>query len=86
MQEAVTARRKKLGMELWNYTLEVNVFHEFNWTKRVDDELIEYSKQIYTFVKESGWDGKFESESTQWTYVGSLLYSVTVITTIGRVT
>lgn len=85
MQEDVTEARRKLVMELWNYTMEVNVFHEANWTDWVDQQLTNYSKRLYIFVKETGWDGKFETgEATQWTYVGSLLYSVTVITTIGR--
>ncbi len=69
-------------MKLWNYTMEVKVFKEDNWTAKVDEELAEYSKFVYTYVKK-GWDGKFETEPSQWTYVGSLLYSVTVVTTIG---
>lgn len=70
-------------MRLWNYTMDVNVLHELNWTDKIDLELANYSKIIHSYIKK-GWDGKFESEPTQWTYVGSLLYSVTVITTIGE--
>lgn len=36
-------------------------------------------------MKEDGWDGyEPEANKTQWTFTGSLFYSIIVITTIGK--
>jgi len=42
--------------------------------------------QVTLAVKENGWDGNDDTEKApeQWSFAGSLLYAVTVITTIGR--
>jgi len=34
-------------------------------------------------IKTGGWDGQEEQTKLQWSYAGSLLFAVTVITTIG---
>lgn len=35
-------------------------------------------------MKKDGWDGSESEATTQWTFGGSLFYSIIVITTIGE--
>jgi hypothetical protein len=43
-------------------------------------------QQVTVAVKDNGWDGKDETDEAalQWSFAGSLLYAVTVVTTIGK--
>ena len=47
--------------------------------------LSQFQEIVYKAVKESGWDGKDDHDQAdlQWSFAGSLLFAVTVITTIG---
>ena len=48
--------------------------------------LSQFQEIVYKAVKESGWDGKDDHDQAdlQWSFAGSLLFAVTVITTIGN--
>lgn len=71
-----------------------NIADDYKYLKRsrsnVTDEILrhltEYKNELYVAIKEKGWDGKEFTNSTNevWSFSGSLLYSVTVITTIGK--
>lgn len=69
---------------LWNLTVELNIFYQPNWTDMAEQLLDNYTKHIYLATKIDGWDGKDGPQELQWTFAGSLLYSITVITTIGK--
>ncbi|XP_035827994.1 potassium channel subfamily K member 18 [Aplysia californica] len=45
----------------------------------------QFEQEVYRAVVEGGWDGTDDSTDlvTKWTFPGALLFSVTVITTIG---
>lgn len=43
-----------------------------------------FEKQILTAIKTNGWDGDEDITKSQWTFAGSLFYSIIVITTIGK--
>ncbi|XP_059154862.1 uncharacterized protein LOC131940243 [Physella acuta] len=80
----VTRTRNECVGKLWNMTKELNILYERNWTAMADEILRDFQNSLYFAVKEKGWDGRDESnEEMQWSFSGSLLYSVTVITTIG---
>lgn len=71
---------------LWNMTESLNILFPKKWMNECSAVLREFQRDIYEAVKDKGWDGSDEVNETnlQWTYAGSLLYSVTVITTIGQ--
>ncbi|KAJ8312849.1 hypothetical protein KUTeg_010222 [Tegillarca granosa] len=85
-RENVEKIRKSKIDSLWNITYVYNILYPINWTVETDKVLREFQKEIYKATKERGWDGGEEKEGgfkSQWSFAGSLLYSITVITTIG---
>ena len=58
-----------------------NVFSERIWKAKVKTVLEKYQKKMVTAIK-NGYDGA--EESKRWSFAGAFLYSLTVITTIGR--
>ncbi len=69
---------------LWDLNDQYNVFYPDNWTRAAERILLNYTKEVYKATKLLGWDGNDEVTEVQWTFAGSLLYSITVITTIGK--
>ena len=54
------------------------------WSEKAEVILKDFQMSVFRSVKEGGWDGRDEAdEEMQWSFAGSLLYSVTIITTIG---
>ncbi|XP_060556847.1 TWiK family of potassium channels protein 9-like [Ruditapes philippinarum] len=82
----VTSDRKSLATELWDLVDKQDViFFEENFTHAAELILIKYQKVVLE-AKKNGWDGAEGDDDVvppQWSYAGSLLYAVTVITTIG---
>ncbi|XP_046564170.1 uncharacterized protein LOC124272976 [Haliotis rubra] len=60
--------------------------HE-NFTALVDQQLKDFQKTVFKETKDHGWDGKDKSDADvpemQWSFASSLLYAITVMTTIG---
>ena len=73
---------------LWNMTETLNVLHPANWTRQAIHILDNYTKEVYVATKSDGWDfkdlGDVKESELQWSFTGALLYSITVITTIGQ--
>ena len=84
LKSGMAARRQWHVQRLWNVTIAMNVFYKENWTAAADALFVNYSKNVYVAATEQGWDGKADGTDQQWTFTGALLYSVTVITTIGE--
>jgi hypothetical protein len=82
---------------LWSITESLNILYRENWTRVVEKELRRYSEELLTSLirqhnladeaaasrKRHQDDGK-PPHLEQWTFAGSFLYSLTVITTIGE--
>lgn len=66
------------------FYFQLNVFSERTWKARVRAELANYQKEIVSAIK-NGYEGADTTgESKQWSFAGAFLYSLTVITTIGK--
>ncbi|XP_049829106.1 TWiK family of potassium channels protein 7-like [Schistocerca gregaria] len=62
----------------------LNVLYESNWTRLVHEQLRKFESRVVAAAKMDGYEGKDLTDSDlQWSFSGALLYSVTVITTIG---
>ena len=70
---------------LWRITEEYNTLHPANWTIEVSQIIQEYQARIISEVRD-GYDVSAVDNDIpgyKWTFTGALLYSITVITTIG---
>lgn len=83
MKEEIKQLREKCVQKLWNATLKYNVLFEPNWTREARETLKEFEQKVAGAAKTEGYDGKGTDKELQWSFSGALLYSVTVITTIG---
>lgn len=66
--------------ELWQITTQLNIFSKDTWSNRVDDRIKRFQASLIEQIRDNGYDG---SLSPQWTFSGSFLFALTVITTIG---
>ena len=82
--------RRQAGEIREKYTLQIIKLSEEamlegqNPSNASADLLQEFEEEIVRFTDTTGWDGSEEEEQMKWSYAGALLYSVTVITTIGK--
>ncbi|KAK7476402.1 hypothetical protein BaRGS_00032327 [Batillaria attramentaria] len=83
---AIKAIRERHVENLLNVTWNMNIFRKEEWRMEANKTFLEFQEEIYHAVKDMGWDGSdnVREKNTQWTYAGSLLFSVTVITTIAE--
>lgn len=78
------AKREKLVQSLWDLTLDTNIFWPDNWTREAEASLQEFERQLVKALRQ-GYDGLDPGEAEQqWSFSGALLFSITVITTIGK--
>jgi len=56
---------------------------EKNWTDKVTDEMKKFEKSIIKAMRVDGWDGHEDESKQKWTFLGSLFYSIVLISTIG---
>merc|ERR1711936_776397 len=77
----MVSKRRTAVMKLWNITEKYNTLHQANWSEAVKSVIADYQEEVIEGIEE-GFDGT-DYPSTQWSFSGALLYSITVITTIG---
>jgi len=66
-------------------TAKLNVLDEQNWTAIADNLLDNLTREVFLATNNKGFDSSSdESGAPRWNFTGALLYSVTVITTIGK--
>ena len=79
--EAVSVRRK-MTSDLWNVTMHTNVLYYSEWRRSADRLLKEFQDDVVDNVGR-GYTGG-DPEARVWTFTASLMYSLTVFTTIGK--
>ncbi|CAH0549384.1 unnamed protein product [Brassicogethes aeneus] len=83
LKQDVYSTRKMYAEKFWNITMDMNPFDEKVYKAIMMDELYTYQKLFVNFTRK-GYDGFTDEEtSSQWSFAGAFLYSLTVITTIG---
>lgn len=73
--------RRETVHQLWNLTKLSNVLKEEEWTQNASRYLEQFEKEIIKKVEMHGYSGNV---TDKWDFSDSLLYSITVITTIGE--
>jgi len=67
-------------------TARLNVLDERNWTAFAEKLLDNLTREVFMATNNKGFDGSSDDSSApRWNFAGALLYSVTVITTIGNI-
>uniref|UniRef100_A0A1B6I5R3 Potassium channel domain-containing protein n=1 Tax=Homalodisca liturata TaxID=320908 RepID=A0A1B6I5R3_9HEMI len=79
--EEVRKIRNKTADTLWSVTC-CDVFEEPMWKNIVHTELLNFQNGIVDEVLNHGYEGE-KASTNRWSFSGSFLYSLSVITTIG---
>ncbi|XP_037940681.1 uncharacterized protein LOC119673472 [Teleopsis dalmanni] len=83
VKKGIESMRYSLTDKIWKFSENASVLSELDWINNVKIDLANFEKQILTAMKTDGWDGDEDVTKSQWTFAGSLFYSIIVITTIG---
>lgn len=78
----VDSSTEEMVTEIWNMTKYELIFHEKNYTNKLKIRLIDYQKKLSNAVKH-GYKGNSNPNNNKWTLIGSTLYAITVVSTIG---
>lgn len=78
--EHVKQWRQKCAEQLWNITVEVNIFNETLWEKNINEALKVFQNNI-TAAVHTGYSGLTPEEI--WSFPAALMYSLSVFTMIG---
>jgi len=78
----VSALRAATAARLWRITRRLNVLHPDDWIAEVRWEVRRFQAGVVSAAGD-GYSGQ-DVPDIKWTFSGSLLYSITVITTIGK--
>lgn len=78
----VAAFRRRFVRRLWLVTEELNTLHPEDWEAEVAGRVQEFQDNFIAQVGD-GYAGQ-DVPDPKWSYSGSLLYAITVITTIGE--
>uniref|UniRef100_A0A8D8ZRU3 TWiK family of potassium channels protein 18 n=2 Tax=Cacopsylla melanoneura TaxID=428564 RepID=A0A8D8ZRU3_9HEMI len=82
--EIILVNEAALDEEDYEKKERLNVLYEQNWTALVTEKLFRFEKDVIEMSNTMGYNGRdVADKDRQWSFSGALLYSVTVITTIG---
>lgn len=78
---AFSRNRNTTLSNMWRIAEELNVFNRSLWFESIETHIKDFQSELVHKVREEGYDGTL---SSQWTFSGSFLFALTVITTIGE--
>jgi hypothetical protein len=81
--DSITLLREKTRDRLWEITQQFNVLEEEEWRKQAATEVLNFQQEVIEAFGH-GYDGTASSEISDWSFSVAFLYSLTVITTIGK--
>ena len=70
-------------VQLWDITEKWNTLHPDEWSSEVSEVIHDFQARIIEETERNGYDGH-DIPKHKWNFSGALLYSITVITTIGE--
>ncbi len=82
ISDIVNFKTEHLIDEIWNMTKLELVFNEKNYTEELKSKIIDYKKNLNEAASK-GYKGNTNG-SLVWTFPEAVLYSITLITTIGK--
>ncbi|XP_042214138.1 TWiK family of potassium channels protein 7-like [Homarus americanus] len=86
MRQHAQGLRNETVEHLWTITESLNILYRDNWTRVAEQELLRFSEKLLIRLYEEQLPPNpaptTAHASYQWTFAGSFLYSLTVITTI----
>jgi len=93
---AATELRARTVEKLWSITEDLNVLYKENWTRLAAREVLEFQENLARGLRRTSYEQvplfpprsrehhtDRRLHSRRWTFSSSLLYSLTLITTIG---
>lgn len=90
---AISELRTHTVDRLWSITENLNILYRENWTKLAAEEVLEFQEALFKALQTSGSgyvesvNGKtlyYDYHAHKWSFSSSFLYSLTLITTIGK--
>lgn len=78
---------------LWSITENLNILYRENWTKLAAEEVLEFQEALFRALRNpaigytttaNGGTMFYHKSSHRWSFSSSFLYSLTLITTIGK--
>ncbi|XP_023933761.2 TWiK family of potassium channels protein 7-like [Bicyclus anynana] len=79
--------RSKTVERLWSITEDLNILYKENWTKLAAKELMDFQRILVKSMQAGdipNISSHYDSIDYRWTFAGSFLYALTLITTIGH--
>lgn len=86
--------REKTVENIWDITVSLNILYRDNWTRLAAQEITRFQDELLKSLEEEMSHqqtaqqrkslGKRSQENYEWTFAKSFLYSLTVLTTIGK--
>lgn len=68
---------------LWSITEDLNILYRDNWTHLARAEMRRYHTELVATLREIMLEERYSFRQT-WTFPMSLLYAITLVTTIGN--
>ena len=83
------AIRQQTVEKLWDITEKLNILYKDNWTALAEREMIKFQTELLAQKKENSVKTqkltKIEQKAEkEWSFSESFLYSLTLITTVGK--